>query len=53
MDEGCLEAETMARAGATQVMVMARVQDENIIRVVKACEDYGIEAMGDNWPVTI
>ena len=53
MGGGYLEAEMMAKAGATQVMVMARAQDENIIRVVKACEDYGIEAMGDNWPVTI
>ncbi len=48
MDGGYLEAEMMAKAGATQVVVMAKAHDETIIRVVKACQDYGIEVMGDN-----
>jgi len=48
MDGGYLEAEMMAKAGATHVVVMARAHEETIRCVVKAGEDYGIEVMGDN-----
>ena len=52
MDGGYLEAEMMAKAGATQVVVMAKAHDETVIRVVKACQDFGIEVMGDNLACT-
>jgi 3-hexulose-6-phosphate synthase len=48
MDGGYLEAEMMARAGATHVVVMARAHEETIRCVVKAGADYGIKVMGDN-----
>jgi 3-hexulose-6-phosphate synthase len=48
MDGGYLEAELMAQAGATQVVVMARAHEETIRCVVKAGRDLGIEVMGDN-----
>ncbi|MCP5111848.1 MAG: D-arabino 3-hexulose 6-phosphate aldehyde lyase [bacterium] len=48
MDGGYLEAEMMAKAGATQVVVMARAHTETIRVVVQAGRDYGIEVMGDN-----
>lgn len=48
MDGGYLEAEMMAKAGATQVVVMARAHEETIRVVVQAGRDYGIEVMGDN-----
>jgi 3-hexulose-6-phosphate synthase len=48
MDGGYLEAEMMAKAGATHVVVMARAHEETIKAVVKAGRDYGIEIMGDN-----
>ncbi|MBO0721297.1 MAG: orotidine 5'-phosphate decarboxylase [Blastocatellia bacterium] len=48
MDGGYLEAEMMAKAGATHVVVMARAHEETIKAVVKAGADYGIEVMGDN-----
>src|SRR5579871_1215868 len=48
MDGGYLEAEMMAKAGATHVVVMARAHEETIKCVVKAGKDYGIEVMGDN-----
>lgn len=48
MDGGYLEAEMMARAGATHVVVMARAHDETIKCVVKAGKDFGIKVMGDN-----
>jgi 3-hexulose-6-phosphate synthase len=48
MDGGYLEAEMMARAGATHVVVMARAHEETICRVVDAGRDFGIEVMGDN-----
>lgn len=48
MDGGWLEAELMAKAGATQVVVMARAHDETIKCVVQAGQDFGIEVMGDN-----
>lgn len=48
MDGGYLEAEMMAKAGATHVVVMARSHPETITCVVKAGRDYGIAVMGDN-----
>ncbi|MGK0139037.1 MAG: 3-hexulose-6-phosphate synthase [Algoriphagus sp.] len=48
MDGGYLEAEMMARAGATHVVVMARAHIETIKMVVQAGKDYGIKVMGDN-----
>jgi len=48
MDGGYLEAELMARAGATHVVVMARAHEETIRCVVKAGRDLGIKVMGDN-----
>src|SRR2546425_8493519 len=48
MDGGYLEAEMMAKAGATHVVVMARAHIETIKAVVKAGRDYGIKVMGDN-----
>ncbi|WP_304516609.1 orotidine 5'-phosphate decarboxylase / HUMPS family protein [Cecembia rubra] len=48
MDGGYLEAEMMAKAGATHVVVMARAHEETIKCVVRAGKDYGIGVMGDN-----
>jgi 3-hexulose-6-phosphate synthase/6-phospho-3-hexuloisomerase len=48
MDGGYLEAELMARAGATHVVVMARAHEETIRCVVNAGRDLGIKVMGDN-----
>jgi 3-hexulose-6-phosphate synthase/6-phospho-3-hexuloisomerase len=48
MDGGYLEAELMAKAGATHVVVMARAHEETIKCVVKAGRDLGIGIMGDN-----
>ena len=48
MDGGYLEAEMMAKAGATHVVVMARAHEETIKCVVKAGHDFGISVMGDN-----
>lgn len=48
MDGGYLEAEMMARAGATHVVVMARAHEETIRCVVKAGRDFEIKVMGDN-----
>ena len=48
MDGGYLEAEMMAKAGATHVVVMARAHVETLKEVVKAGRDYGIKVMGDN-----
>lgn len=48
MDGGYLEAEMMARAGATHVVVMARAHEETIKCVVKAGLDFGLKVMGDN-----
>lgn len=47
MDGGYLEAEMMAKAGATHVVVMAVAHPATIRAVVKAARDYGIEVMGD------
>jgi len=48
MDGGYLEAEMMAKAGATHVVVMARAHEETIRCVVKAGADFGVGVMGDN-----
>ena len=48
MDGGYLEAEMMAKAGATHVVVMARAHAETIKCVVQAGRDLGIKVMGDN-----
>jgi 3-hexulose-6-phosphate synthase/6-phospho-3-hexuloisomerase len=48
MDGGYLEAELMAKAGATHVVVMARAHEETIKCVVKAGRDLGIGNRGDN-----
>lgn len=48
MDGGWLEAEIMAEAGATHVVVMGRAHRETIELVVEAGEDFGVEVMGDN-----
>jgi len=48
MDGGYLEAEMMAKAGATLVVVMARAHPATIKMVVKAGRDYGLQVMGDD-----
>src|SRR5438034_7135772 len=48
MDGGYLEAEMMAKAGATHVVVMARAHVETVKVVVKAGRDYNLKVMGDN-----
>lgn len=48
MDGGYLEAEMMAKAGATHVVVMARAHPETIKCVVQAGADFGAKVMGDN-----
>src|SRR4051812_14761464 len=48
MDGGYLEAELMARAGATHVVVMARAHEETVRCVIKAGRDFGVKVMGDN-----
>jgi len=48
MDGGWLEAEMMARAGATHVVVMERAHPETIKMVVQAGKDFGVQVMGDN-----
>ena len=48
MDGGWLEAEMMAKAGATHVVVMERAHAATIKIVVKAGKDFGVKVMGDN-----
>src|SRR3954463_5109754 len=48
MDGGWLEAELMAKAGATHVVVMGQAHEETIELVVKAGRDLGVKVMGDN-----
>ncbi len=48
MDGGWLEAQLMAEAGATHVVVMERAHPETVKMVVKAGRDFGIKVMGDN-----
>ncbi len=46
MDGGYLEAEMMAKAGATHVVVMAQAHEETIRCVVKAGKDFGVASDG-------
>jgi 3-hexulose-6-phosphate synthase len=48
MDGGWLDAELMAQAGATHVVVMGQAHRETIELVVKAGRDLGVKVMGDN-----
>ncbi len=48
MDGGWLEAEIMAKAGATHVVVMARAHEETVKIMVKGGKDFGVKVMGDN-----
>jgi 3-hexulose-6-phosphate synthase len=48
MDGGWLEAELMAKAGATHIVVMARAHEETLKCVVKAGRDLNVKVMGDN-----
>ena len=48
MDGGWLEAEIMAKAGATHVVVMSQAHEETIRCVVQAGKDLGVQVMGDN-----
>jgi len=48
MDGGYLEAEMMAKAGASSVVVMGRAHEATIRRVVDAGREHGIMVMGDN-----
>ncbi len=48
MDGGWLEAELMAKAGATHLVVMGVAHTETVELVVKAGKDFGVEIMGDN-----
>jgi 3-hexulose-6-phosphate synthase/6-phospho-3-hexuloisomerase len=48
MDGGWLEAQLMAEAGATHVVVMGQAHEETIKCVVKAGRDFGVKVMGDN-----
>jgi 3-hexulose-6-phosphate synthase len=48
MDGGYLEAEMMAKAGASFVVVMGRAHEATLRRVVDAGRDFGIKVMGDN-----
>jgi len=48
MDGGWLEAELMAKAGATHVVVMERAHAETLKVVVQAGRDFGVKVMGDN-----
>ena len=48
MDGGWLEAQLMATAGATHVVVMERAHPETVKMVVQAGRDFGIKVMGDN-----
>ena len=48
MDGGYLEAEMMAKAGATHVVVMARAHEATLRAVIQAGRDYGVKVMGDD-----
>jgi 3-hexulose-6-phosphate synthase len=48
MDGGYLEAEMMAGAGATHVVVMARAHEATIREVVRAGRELGVKVMGDD-----
>ena len=48
MDGAYLEAELMAKAGASMVVVMGQAHRESIELTVKAGHDFGLKVMGDN-----
>ena len=48
MDGGWLEAEIMAKAGASMVVVMGQAHAETVELVAKAGTDFGVKVMGDN-----
>src|SRR5581483_10074343 len=48
MDGGGLEAELMAKAGASMVVVMGQAHPETVELAVKAGRDFGAKVMGDN-----
>jgi len=48
MDGGWLEAELMAKAGASMVVVMGQAHRETVELVVRAGRDLGVKVMGDN-----
>jgi 3-hexulose-6-phosphate synthase/6-phospho-3-hexuloisomerase len=48
MDGAYLEAEVMAKAGASHVVIMERAHPESIRRIVEAGRDFGVKVMGDN-----
>jgi 3-hexulose-6-phosphate synthase len=48
MDGGWLEAELMAKAGASMVVVMGQAHPETVESVVKAGRAFGVKVMGDN-----
>ena len=48
MDGGYLEAEMIAKAGASFVVVMGRAHEATIRRVIDAGRDFDIRVMGDN-----
>jgi len=47
MDGGYLEAEMMAKAGASLVVVMSQAHPATVRAVVRAARDFGIRVMGD------
>lgn len=52
MDGGWLEAELMAKAGASMVVVMGQAHAETVELVVKAGHDFGARVMGDNMAMS-
>jgi 3-hexulose-6-phosphate synthase len=48
MDGGWGEAQMVAKAGATHVVVMERAHPETIKVMVQAGKDFGVKVMGDN-----
>src|SRR5277367_4782974 len=48
MDGGWLEAEIMAKAGASHIVVMARAHEETVKAMIKGGRDFGVKVMGDN-----
>jgi len=48
MDGGWLEAELMAKAGATHIVVMGQAHLETVELVVRAGKEFDIKVMGDN-----
>ena len=52
MDGGWLEAELMAKAGATMLVVMGQAHEETVELVVKAGREFGAKIMGDNMAMS-